>query len=174
MGTPRPRSAGVTVAATLAILGCSSSFILWGIFLLNLLNAPPNQDGKRFYELYPVTVLLIALVPSIFMALGIRTGIGLFHLRPWARIVALVWASASLTCCLGLIAFRPFETFFIPDHFVGPAESLKQLIAIALVILLLPVSLWWLFLFRAKSVKEQFQVATEEEKGGVAGITERT
>jgi hypothetical protein len=170
----RPRSAGVTAAATLAILGCSSSFILWGIFLLNLLNAPPNQHGKRFYELYPVTVLLIALVPSTFMALGIRTGIGLFQLRPWARVAALAWACVSLAFCLGLIAFRPFETFFIPDHFVGPTESLKQLIAISVVILLLPVSVWWLFLFRAKSVKEQFQREVEEQEGHMAGVTLRT
>jgi hypothetical protein len=174
MGNLRPRSAGVTAAATLVILGCSSAFILWGVFLLNLLNAPLNQDGKHFYELYPVTVLLLALVPSIFMALGIRTGIGLFQLRPWARMAALVWACISLAFCLTLIALRPFETFFIPDHFVGPLESLKQLISIAVVILLLPVSVWWLFLFRAKSVKEQFQVREEEEARELASITHRT
>lgn len=173
MGNLRPRSAGVTAAATLAILGCGASFILWGIFLLNLLNAPPHQDGKRLYEVYPATVLLIALVPSIFMALGIRTGIGLFQLRPWARVAALAWASVSLTFCLALIAFRPFETFFIPDHFVGAIESLKQLIAISLVILLLPVSVWWLFLFRAKSVREQFQVGREKAEREAVGVTDR-
>lgn len=141
---------------------------------MNLLNAPPNQDGKRFYELHPVAVLVIALVPSVFMALGIRTGIGLFQLRPWARVAALVWATILLIFCLALIALRPFETFFIPDHYVGPTESLKQLIAISLVILLLPVSVWWMFLFRATSVKEQFEAGVEEEEGEVVGVTHRT
>jgi hypothetical protein len=158
----------------LAILGCSSALLLWGIFLLNLLNAPLNQDGKHFYEIYPVTVALIAFVPSILVALGIRTGIGLFHLRPWARVAALSWASVSLVFCLTLIALRPFETFFIPDHFVGPLESQKQLIAIAFVILLLPVSVWWLFLFRMKSVKEQFQAGVAEEQGEASRVTHGT
>jgi hypothetical protein len=174
MGNPRPRSAGVTAAATLALLGCSSAFILWGAFLLNLVNAPLEQDGKRFYELYPVTVILIAVVPSIFMALGIRTALGLFQLRPWARVAALIWASVALILCLALIALRPFETFFIPDHFVKPTESLKQLIAISLVILLLPMSVWWLFLFRMKSVKEQFGVGAEKEELEAAEVTQRT
>ncbi len=68
----------------------------------------------------------------------------------------MFWASISLLFCLGLIALRPFETFIIPTEFVGPLQSLKQLIAMAIVILLLPVSVWWLFLFRMKSVKAQF------------------
>ncbi len=55
------------------------------------------------------------------------------------------------------IAFRPFETFFIADHFVSELQSFKQLISVALIILLLPSSVWWLFLFRAEDVKKQFE-----------------
>jgi len=157
MTNPSPRSAGVTAAATLALLGCTTSFFVWGYVFLTLLNAPADAHGRHLYQTHLTFFLAFAFVPSGVIALGIRTGIGLFQLRPWARVAAMVWASITLAFCLALIALRPFEVFVIPDTFVGPAESLKQLAAIALIILLLPASVWWLFLFRSKGVKLQFQ-----------------
>jgi hypothetical protein len=156
MSEPRPRSAGVTAAATLALLGCSTAFFFWGSFFMDLVNREPDTNGHRVYQAHPIFFLAVAVLPSTLIALGIRTSIGLFQLRPWARVAAMFWASISLLFCLGLIALRPFETFIIPTEFVGPLQSLKQLIAMAIVILLLPVSVWWLFLFRMKSVKAQF------------------
>jgi hypothetical protein len=159
MSNPNPRSAGVTAAATLAILGSVAAFFFWGNFFLTLLNAPPDAQGNYLYQTHPVAFLMIATVPSALIALGIWTGIGLFQLRRWARLAALAWASIALVFCLLMIAFRPFETFVIPDHFVSELESLKQLIAVALLLMLLPVSVWWLFFFRTKSVKLQFLAA---------------
>jgi hypothetical protein len=169
--TARPRSAGVTAAATLALLGCGTAFFFWVYFLLTLLNLPADANGKHLYQVFPARFLLIALLPPAVIAVGIRTGIGLFQLRPWARVAAMIWAAITLVLCLALIAFRPFETFFISDRFVGQLESLKQLIAIAFVILLLPVSLWWLFLFRSKGVKLQFQLADAENREQQPAIT---
>jgi hypothetical protein len=168
--TARPRSAGVTAAATLALLGCGAAFFFWAYFLLTLLNLPADTNGKHLYQVFPIAFLVIALVPPAVIAVGIRTGIGLFHLRPWARVSAMVWAAITLALCLGLIAFRPFETFFISDRFVGQLESLKQLVAIAFVILLFPVSVWWLFLFRTKGVKLQFQAANMENQDQQAAL----
>jgi len=150
------RSAGVTAAATFALLGSITAFFVWGNFFLALLNFPPDDQGKHIYQTHAIAFLLIAVVPSVLIALGIQTGIGLFQLRSWARVAALTWASIALVFCLAMIAFRPFETFFIPDHFVSELVSLKQLIAISFVLMLLPVSVWWLFFFRMKSVKMQF------------------
>jgi hypothetical protein len=173
MAPLRPRSAGVTAAATFALLGCSSAFFLWGYVFLMLLNAPADEKGQHFYQMHPVAFLLIALVPSGVIALGVRTGIGLFQLRPWARIAAMIWASLTLVLCLCLIALRPFETFFIPDHFVGPTESFNQLMAIALVILLLPASVWWLFLFRMQNVKMQFRGRGAGDRGQESPVTSK-
>lgn len=161
--TSTRRSAGVTCAAALAILGSASAFYLWGSLFLGLLNSPPNSHGKHLYELYPFTFFLMFSVPLFLIASGIRTGIGLFQLRPWARRAALLWASVALCFCLYTIAFRPFETFFFPDHFVSDLESFKQLLAISLVIALFPVSLWWIFLFRMPSVKRQFEQPAQSE-----------
>ncbi len=156
MPNHRPRSAGVTAAATFAILGCVSALFIWAYFFLALLNAPPDPQGKHFYQMHPVAILLIATIPPALIAAGIRTAIGLYRLRFWARFAALIWASVALILCLGMIAFRPFETFIIPHYFVSELESFKQLLAIAFVFMLFPVSVWWLFLFRTKSVKMQF------------------
>jgi hypothetical protein len=159
MANARPRSAGVTAAATFAILLFISAFFFWGDLLLAVVDMPPDDLGKHIYQSHPGFFLAFLLLPSALIALGIRTGIGLFQLRPWARIAAIIWASVALPLSLSIVAFRPFETFFISDRFVSVGESLKQLMAIAFVVLLLPVSVWWLFLFRMKSVKAQFATA---------------
>jgi hypothetical protein len=69
----------------------------------------------------------------------------------------------ALCFCLYMIAFRPFETFFIPDHFVSEVESFKQLLAISLIVALFPISVWWIFLFRMPSVKRQFEPPGQSE-----------
>jgi hypothetical protein len=152
----RPRSAGVTAAATLALLGSASALFVWAYFFVALLNLPADSNGKHAYEAFPFFFLMTATVPPLLIGLGLRMGIGLFQLRPWARVAALVWAAVALLFCLAMIAFRPFETFFFPDHFVSELQSFKQLLAIAFLIMLMPISIWWLFFFRTRSVKLQF------------------
>jgi len=102
-------------------------------------------------------------VPLFLIASGVRTGVGLFQLKPWARRAALLWASVALCFCLYMIAFRAFETFFIPDHFVSEVDSFKQLLAISLIVALFPISVWWIFLFRMPSVKRQFEQPAQSE-----------
>jgi hypothetical protein len=157
MAPARNRSAGVTAAATLAVLGSVIVFFIWGWLFLPLLNLPPDSNGKHAYRVHPFVFALIALVPPFLVALGLRTGIGLFQLRPWARKAALLWAAIALAFCLSTIALRPFETFAIPEHFVTEAESMRQLLGVSAVFMLLPISIWWLFFFRRKSVVEQFE-----------------
>ena len=161
--TSTRRSAGVTCASALAILGSGSALFVWGSLFLGMLNAPPVSHGKHLYELYPFTLLLLSTVPLFLIASGIRIGIGLFQLKPWARRAALSWATVALCFCLYMIAFRPFETFFIPEHFVNELESFKQLLAISLVVAMFPISVWWLFFFRLPSVKRQFEPPAQSE-----------
>lgn len=157
------RSSGVTCAAALAILGSTSALFVWGSLFLGVINAPPNIQGKHLYESFPVTLFLMFSVPLFLIASGIRTGIGLFQLKPWARKAALLWAGVALSFCFYFIAFRPFETFLIPDHFVSELESFKQLLAVSLVVALFPVSLWWIFFFRLPGVKSQFEQPPQPE-----------
>lgn len=164
--TSTRRSAAVTCAAALAILGSTSALLVWGSIFLRVLNEPPYSQGNHLYELHPFTWFLMFSVPLFLIASGIRTGIGLFQLKPWARQAALLWAGVALCFCLYLIAFRPFETFFIPDRFVSEMESFKQLLAISLMVALFPISIWWIFLFRLPSVKRQFEESSQSELSG--------
>jgi hypothetical protein len=153
----RTRSAGVTAAATFAILGCVTALLVWGYIVLDLVNLPADEHGRHLYETQSGLFLVIGFLPPLAIAALLRTAIGLFHLRPWARIAAMAWAATALLVSLWLIAFRPFETFIIPERFVSQVESFRQLFAIAFLFMLLPVSVWWLFLFRLKSVRKQFE-----------------
>jgi hypothetical protein len=155
MATQPPRSAGVTAAATYAILCCVTALFVWGFFVLQLLNTQ-DDNGHTFFDYFPVSFALVAVVPPALISVGIRTAIGLLQLRPWSRRASLIWAAIALALCLGLIAFRPFETFVIPQHFVSQSVLMRQMVAISFVLMLLPVSVWWLFYFRTKSVKQQF------------------
>jgi hypothetical protein len=156
MGSVRSRSAGVTAAATYAILCCITAFVVWGYVFLILLNAAPNDQGRYFYQVFPVTFFGVAFVPPAVIGFGIRTAVGLLHLRPWARWTSMVLAAIFLALCLVIIAFRPFETFVIPHRFVSQSVLTQQMIAFSFVLLLLPASIWWLFYFRTRKVKLQF------------------
>ncbi len=115
-----PRSASVTAAATLALLGSITAFFIWGSIFCEFAGRSHGYYWGR--DLNRTNNMghswLIAVVPSALIALGIQTGIGLFQLRGWARLAALIWASIALLFCLVMIAFRPFETFYIPERFV--------------------------------------------------------
>ena len=160
--TSTRRSAGVTCAAALAVLGSGTAFYVWSDLFLGVMNADPDSHGKHLYELHPIALFFMATVPLFLIASGIRTGIGLFHLKAWARRAALLWSVVAISFCLWMIAVRPFETFFIPQHFVSDLESFKQLLAISLIFALLPVSIWWIFFFRLPSVKRQFEEPPEQ------------
>ena len=155
------RSAGVTAAATFALLASTSALLAWGYLLLPLFNAPPDSSGRHAYQTYPIEFAVFTFLPPLLIVFTVRTAIGIFQLRPWARLAALIWAAAALALCLSIIALRPFQTFFIPARFISQGEAFKQLVTVSFVIMLLPASLWWLFLFRLSSVKRQFQQASD-------------
>ena len=156
MDAQKIRSAGITAAATLAVLESITILLVWLFFIVAFLNIPADNHGRHVYQYLPFTFLTLAFVPPLISAVGIRTGIGLFQLRGWASRAALVWATIALCFCSAIIALRPFETFVFPDHVVTDIAYLRQLLVIALLIFLLPISVWWLFYFRMISVKAQF------------------
>lgn len=158
-----PRSAGVTAAATLGILGSVSALFAWGWVLLALLELPRDTHGRHAFELHPFSFLAIALGPPLLIAMGLRISIGLFQLRSWARRGALLWATLALAFSSAVIAFRPYETFVISDNFVSAAVSLRQLLAVSFVIFTFPFGAWWLVYFTRKHVIAQFEPAVAQD-----------
>ena len=167
------RSAGVTAAATYALLCCATALFFWGFVFLKLINSPQDEQGHNYYDLFPVMFLLVALVPPAVIAVGMRVAVGLLHLRPWARRVSMIWASVCLILCLALIAFKPFETFVVPQRFVSESVLTEQMVAISFVLMMLPVSVWWLFYFRTRRVKEQFLPSESTQATAVTSNPEK-
>jgi hypothetical protein len=151
------RSAGVTAAAALAVMESAAILLVWLFFVVALFNVPADAAGKHVFQYLPFTFFVLTFVPPFISAVGIRTGIGLFQRKGWARKAALLWATIALAFCSAIIALRPFETFVFPDRVVTDAEYLRQLLVISVLVLLLPISIWWLFYFRMNSVKAQFR-----------------
>lgn len=151
------RSAGITAAATLIILESVAVLLVWVFYFVSLVNLPPDNAGRHVFQYLPVTFLLLASVPPLISAIGIRIGVGLFNLKAWARVGALIWGAIALALCLGIIATRPFETFVFPEQVVTDIEYARQLLVISVLILFLPMGAWLLFFFRRTSVKAQFR-----------------
>jgi hypothetical protein len=158
--TDNIRSAGVTAAAALGALGSLSALVAWGWFFLGMLGLPRDHDGRRAYESHPLAFFAIALVPPLLIGLGLRISIGLFQLRPWARRGALLWAALALAFSSAVIAFRPYETFVITEHFVSAEESFRQMLAVSFVIFTFPFGAWWLLYFTRRHVIAQFEAAS--------------
>ncbi len=150
------RSAGITAAAALGILCSISAFLVWGWFFLLMMSLQIGDNGKHLYETHTLIFLTFTIIPPLLIALGLRTSIGLFHLKSWALKGALIWAVLSFVCSSLLIAFQPYETFAIRDEFVSSVSSQKQLLAISFVIFTLPLGAWWMLYFTRPHVIRQF------------------
>jgi len=155
------RSAGVTAAATLGLLGSVSAFVVWGWFFVSTVNLSPDAQGRHAYQTHPIAFFTFTFIPPLLVATCIRTCVGLFQLKPWARRSALLWAAFALLFSSSVIALRPYETFAIPTEFVSSLESLKQLLAVSFVVFTFPAGAWCLLYFTRKRVIAQFDSALE-------------
>lgn len=162
--TPQ-RSAAITAAATLAIVGSCIALLVWIWFSYHLFEAVQSFHSKGI-ALKNREILFIcaaAVVPPLLAFLGLQTGAGLFRLEAWARKSALLWAATSLLFCIFLLVSYPYQILVIDsDHWSSELVLLKQFFGQALLIALTPISVWWIFLFTRLSVKAQFANAQNE------------
>lgn len=158
---PRP-PASIIAAGVIAILG--SLLVLAGtgigLFTLLLVKLPATlPEQPAFAKTVGIATMAVAMACSIF---GIATAVGLFLLRNWARLSAVVWA--GICFCFGLIGI-PIALFIsIPTSSASPGLPANFALSFRLILLAiygvpLAVGIWWLILFNRKAVKEQFAVA---------------
>jgi hypothetical protein len=159
------RSAAITAAATLAIVGSCVALLGWGWFSYLLFETVQSfrRQGIPFKNSQILFIGAAAVIPPVLAFLGLQTGAGLFRLEAWARKSALLWAATSLLFCIFLLVNYPYQIFVIDsDHWSSELVLLKQFFAQALLIALTPISVWWIFLFTRLSVKAQFADAQNE------------
>ena len=157
------RSAGVTAAAVVALLGsvCAALFgVLW-IFSMYLFpaghslgSASPNNIPS---PLTLTELVVMSLLGFGFAGWGLATTIGLFKLKPWSRISILIFSSvvAVLTT-----TFIPILQFLSLPKAPGTAELSSFAFHLTLNIFLgvpLGIAIWWLVFFSRSSVGEQFR-----------------
>jgi len=117
-----------------------------------------RPNGEPVLATFSFFILGIAVIPPMLALLGLQTGLGLLRLLPWSRKSALLWAAISLLCCAVLMVRYPYEIFTIDnEHFRGDLAITAQFFVQAMLILLVPTSIWWLILFTRESVKKQFE-----------------
>lgn len=167
------RTAGITAAAVIALLGSACVAFLGIIEFFGILFASrfgsaaetlPNQGA--------IPMVVGAAVGSLFnlgfAGWGLATGIGLLRLKPWSRISALVYA--------GLLAFSTAIAALIFLFLPLPAAAntgqnfkfIFRAIMEAFCVVPFSVAVWWLVFFSRKSVAAQFSARPDSTTSPVA------
>lgn len=171
------RSAGVTAAAVIALLGsaCFGVLCIFELFgaLLILRHGPSNRALPEGGPIPAATALIMGVITNLgFAGWGLATGIGLIRLKPWSRISTLVFASL-LAVFTGfgavIVSFVPFPQVPNASHaFSGAFRTMIELFfAVPF-----SVSAWWLILFTRKSVAAQFSEPAIPAVSGAAQTPE--
>jgi hypothetical protein len=155
------RSAGVTAAAVVALLGggfvCLLSVLsLFGLLALSRKGIPetplPHQGPISL-----VASMGLGVVFEIGLAVwGLSTALGLLRLKGWSRISMLIFAgflgvTAGFSGLIFMILPLP-ENRGTPENFNSIFRISTALFCAAMVL----IAVWWLVLFTRKSVVAQF------------------
>jgi len=146
------RSVGVTISAVVVLLGCLVMILMGGLSLV--VPFLPSSSAPE----PPLRVMLIGSSMLLgFAAWGILTAIGLFRLRPWARISMLVF-SVFLVFATTVSAVAIFFMPIPAGQNISAQVMLATRIGIGGFYLCLGlIGVWWLYLFNKRTVKEQFR-----------------
>ena len=148
------RSASVTIAATVSLLG---SLLSLGLGLASafavLIARKSNPDLNEPLVLSGIAIaIFVLLVGAIW---GIVTSRGLFRLRFWARISVLVFSILlAITGLAGTVAFPFVTTRPAAAGFTDGKFGMAWLYAI-----LTAIGIWWFVLFTRFSVRQQFTLS---------------
>jgi len=157
------RSAGITAAAIVALLG--SAFVAFlaviGLFGI-LLTLRLGSSAGTLPQQGPFPAAAAAGMGSLFnfglAGWGLATGIGLLRLKPWSRISMLVFAgflafSTAIASLIFLLIPLP-EAANTGQNFNFVFRAIMELFCVVP----LCVAVWWLVFFTRKSVAGQFSV----------------
>lgn len=168
------RPAGVIVAAILlgiiALFGILSEVFALGIVILSHSPVMPKIAGVR------AMMIGITSLELAFFVFCAWTVVGLFRLRPWARIAAIVIAGlhAFFSTIMGFAVLlgRHYAAMLPPGPESGNVDTAMVVMALGF-FLFSAISIWWLVYFNLGTVRRAFagtKALTYEE--GAAGTME--
>jgi hypothetical protein len=145
----------VTASGIVAILGSVLTLLGLSLGLFGLLIAPmpPNAQMPAGMRVISLAMLLFFMACAVF---GIVTGVGLLHLKNWARISALAWS--GITVFFTGFALLLSLVIPMPPPRNAPDFTIYFVCAALFLIYGLPCAIgtWWLILFTRKPVVAQF------------------
>lgn len=148
-------SASIVAVAAVQFLGSLPFLYVCGIALWGTVWV--THDFAK-----PAALIVVFGFPVLFSLLAVATSIGLMFLQEWARKTTIFLAIAPALGCALLLILRPPS--ILPS--AGPNEQqalmtvgsgLVPAIFLYLLVILIPISIWWLVLFTRPSVKAQFR-----------------
>jgi hypothetical protein len=145
--------AALALAAGCSVLLLGSTFLLKGVV-----------DGYRSTGQLAIRTgdLFFIVLPAGFSLLGLVTSFGLMRLREWARKVTILLSVVPVLACALLVIWRPPSVFPPPKPdeqyaILTIGSGLGLWIYEALLLILIPVSIWWLVVMTRESVRSQFR-----------------
>jgi uncharacterized membrane protein (DUF2068 family) len=160
MSAQKP-SAAVIIAGILAILGSLFAMLCMGLGLMGLYLTPAIKTRPDTPPIPPFaqSAATIMFVVMFFIAVvGIFTGIGLFQLKNWARMAALIWAGiTTFFSAIAIVAILLIPFGALPNA-QGTNANMAGVKATLVIFYGLPIliGVWWLILFNQKGTKALF------------------
>ena len=116
-----------------------------------------RNTGQPMSVLITPRVAALGFLPAIFGFLGLAAAVGLLCVREWARKTTLFLALAPLIVYLPIVILRPAIIF--PPETGGSflvVGDLAYALCVYSLVLMSPLSLWWIILLTRKEVRSQF------------------
>lgn len=152
------RSAGVTAAAVVAIVGSALSLLMVALVLLSVVlvgSMPASRSGPTLTGAALIGPIVFYLASG---AWGIATAMGLFRLRPWSRISILIFSGLLICVCLLITIVMLVIPIPIPPNSDLQASAIPAIRGILVALFAVPcaIGVWWMIFFNLKSTREQF------------------
>jgi hypothetical protein len=111
--------------------------------------------GSVTYEFEHSPMLFVVFgFPFLFSVIALVTSVGLFRLCEWARRMILRLATLPVAgSALFLILHHPQDSYGTPFA----VRDVSRVIAKVLLLILIPISIWWWVLFTHNTVRSQFR-----------------
>lgn len=142
----------MTAAAVVSLLSSIVTLLFGVVFAFAAFVQPQPASPIGSFKVYMLSLAAFTIGLS---SLGIATAVGLFRLRPWARISILIFSGIVAPLCLLTTALM----FFVPlpptPEFPGGESTLRAIVT-GIYALPLLITTWWLIQFSTARTKAAF------------------
>ncbi len=154
-------SSSIAAAAAVLFAGCLLMLSGFGWLLTGVVSGH-FRLGIPFPQFFSPPGLFVVVLPVCLNLLGLAVAVGVLRLREWARKATIVLSTIPVIGCTLLVLLQPSAIFPPPkpdeQHAILTIGSGLGLVFYKdLLVILVPLSIWWLTLFTRASIKARFR-----------------